>query len=88
MLLPLALALTLGAPAHASAKKEARKAARVEHKAAEIDPEIITDHSAYVVKPRQWRMELVNFDYGLTDTIQLRTAPALWLLGPNAFGKV
>lgn len=52
-----------------------------------IDTEISTDHTAYLVRPGQWRLGLATFDYGVTETLQLRTAPALWLLGPNAYGK-
>lgn len=87
-LLGLALSLLLSVDADAGDRKEARRAARADQKSQDIDPEISTDYTAFTVDRGQWRMGLVNFDYGLTDEVQLRTSPAAWLLGPNVAAKL
>ena len=70
------LAILFLSPASAGSK-EARTSARAAQADQEIDTEVSTDHTAYLVRPGQWRLGLATFDYGLTETLQLRTAPAL-----------
>lgn len=74
-------------PALASGTSDARRQARADQAGQPIDTEVSTDHTAHLVRPGQWRLGLATVDYGVTDTLQIRTAPALWLLGPNAYGK-
>lgn len=74
----LGLCAALSAPAQAGTWSESPP-----------DPEVITDLSAYTVRQGQWRLGLLNQDYGLLDNASVGTSTLLWPLAvPNLHAKV
>lgn len=51
------------------------------------EPKLLTDHTAYTIEKRQWRVGLLNLQYGISERFSLGTNPLAWLLAPNLNGK-
>ena len=93
----LGLALALGfasalTPSVAAARGDdgasKEEGERVNRKTLPPEPKAQQDFTAYTVGHKQWRLGLINFDYGLLDELSIGTSPLKFIVGPNVRAKV
>ncbi len=80
-----------GPDTHADLDLKAAQESAVEggHPLASVDHEVITDLSAYTVHRGQWRLGLVQQDFGVVERASVGTTAALWAFGvANGHAKV